>query len=83
MLGLARVFGQVQVTRWWGHAWGVHPRKHVTVMQGLLPVASAVRPVKTESPIHLVVPTPKQRKFFAERWMHDEAQGGGDEGGDL
>ncbi len=63
---------QVQVTKWWGHAWGTHPRKHVTVMQTLVPVASAVRAVIMDSPLRLTLPTRPQRQFFADRWKHAE-----------
>lgn len=85
VLALGRVFGQVQVTKWWGHAWGPHHRKHVTVMQGLVPVASGVRAVKAEATLRVVVPRAREIRFFAARWKEgaEEEEEAPQEGTDL
>uniref|UniRef100_A0A7S1GCX4 Uncharacterized protein n=1 Tax=Bicosoecida sp. CB-2014 TaxID=1486930 RepID=A0A7S1GCX4_9STRA len=66
VLVLARVFGQVCVYKWWPHVWGVDPAEHVTVMQSLVAVASAVRGVKADGMARIV-----EVERGHEEWLHD------------
>ena len=43
---LGRAFGQASIYKWWGHVWGLHPVDHVTIMQAVVPVASALNQMK-------------------------------------
>ena len=45
---------QASVYKWWGHVWGMHPRDHVTMMQGVVPVASGLSHMRYELPARIV-----------------------------
>ncbi len=45
---------QASIYKWWGHSWGLHPREHVTIMQGVVPVASGLSHMRYELPLHIV-----------------------------
>lgn len=66
VLILARIYGQVSVMKWWPHVWGVNPDEHVTVMQSIVPVASAVQGIQSDGVAQLVE---VERRHVA--WLHE------------